>query len=161
MSPSRIQNLSRWKESDKGRMKRVVLFLLWFSLAGVVSAQNADERAVLRLSKVKFDWLVSRNADSIGYLLDDRVKYVHSNGWTQSKAEVLADMASGKLLYQRVTIKEASVRMYGETAIVDGAGTFEGANSGTAFTLVLRYTEVYIRSSGRWRLASRHANRLP
>lgn len=161
MSPSRIQNLSRWTESDKGRMKRVVLFLLWFSLAGAAPAQDAGERAVLRLSKVKFDWLVNRNADSIGYLLDDRVKYVHSNGWTQSKAEVLADMASGKLLYQRVTIKDASARMYGQTAIVDGTGTFEGVNSGTAFNLELRYTEVYMRLAGRWMLVSRHANRLP
>lgn len=161
MSPSRIPNSLRWTESDKDRMKRGVLFLFWFSLAGVVSAQNADERTVLRLSKVKFDWLVSRNADSIGYLLDDRVKYVHSNGWTQSKAEVLADMASGKLLYQRVTIKDSSVRMYGQTAIVDGVGTFEGVNSGTAFRLELRYTEVYMRSAGRWVLVSRHANRLP
>lgn len=142
-------------------MKRGILFLLWFSLAGAASAQDAEERAVLRLSKVKFDWLVNRNTDSIGYLLDDRVKYVHSNGWTQSKAEVLSDMASGKLLYQRVTIKEAMVRMYGQTAIVDGAGTFEGVNSGTAFKLELRYTEVYMRSAGRWMLVSRHANRLP
>lgn len=142
-------------------MKRGILFLLWFSLAGAASAQDAEERAVLRLSKVKFDWLVNRNTDSIGYLLDDRVKYVHSNGWTQSKSEVLSDMASGKLLYQRVTIKEAMVRMYGQTAIVDGAGTFEGVNSGTAFKLELRYTEVYMRSAGRWMLVSRHANRLP
>lgn len=142
-------------------MKRFVFIALLFSFGETVSAQTADDRAVLRLSQRKFDWLVAKRADSLELLLDDRAKYVHSNGWVQSKAEVLSDMADGKLIYQRVTVKEASVRQYGKTAVVDGMGTFEGVNSGTAFKLELRYTEVYVWSDSRWKLVSRHANRMP
>lgn len=100
-------------------------------------------------------------ADSLNAILDDQVQYIHSNGWVQNKKEVLEDMRSGKLVYQNVTVKEDQVRMYGETAIVTGLGTFEGVNNGTAFKLDLRYTEVYLNTQSGWRLVSRHSNRMP
>jgi len=124
-------------------------------------AQTREEREVLSLSRQKFGWLIRRQADSLTTILDEKVQYIHSNGWIQSKREVVDDMASGKLVYQRVTVKEDQVRIYGKTAIVTGLGTFEGVNSGTAFKLDLRYTEVYLSTTTGWRLLSRHSNRMP
>lgn len=125
------------------------------------SAQANQEKAVLSLSAKKFDWLIRKQADSLERVLDARVQYVHSNGWIQNKREVLDDLRSGKLVYEKVTIKEASVRLYGKTAIVNGLGTFEGINNGTAFRMDLRYTEVYVQTASGWLLASRHSNRMP
>ena len=113
------------------------------------------------LSRRKFIWLIRKETDSLARTLDDRLEYVHSNGWVQTKKDVLDDMKSGKLIYQVVTVKESKVRLYGQSAIVSGLGTFEGINSGTTFKLDLRYTEVYVRSAEGWKLASRHSNRMP
>lgn len=124
-------------------------------------AQSSDEQFILDLSRRKFDWLIRGNADSLDRVLDERLEYIHSNGWVQTRSEVLADMKSGKLVYQQVSIKSASVRRYGQTAVVTGLGTFEGINSGTPFKLDLRYTEVYVLSGNRWKLVSRHSNRMP
>lgn len=140
---------------------RVVLTVFILSWVVPSLAQSDQEKAVLLLSAKKFDWLIRKQADSLERMLDARVQYVHSNGWIQNKKEVLDDLRSGKLVYEKVTIKEASARLYGTTAIVNGLGTFEGINSGTAFRMDLRYTEVYVQTSGGWVLASRHSNRMP
>lgn len=141
-------------------MKGWIIVSLLFA-AGPAFSQSAEELQVLDLSRRKFDWLTKGTTDSLEALLDERVEYIHSNGWVQTRADVLNDMKSGKLVYQRVTIKEASARRYGQAAVVTGLGTFEGVNSGTPFKLDLRYTEVYVRSGNRWKLVSRHANRMP
>ncbi len=120
----------------------------------------STEQIILNLSKKKFDWMVIKNIDSLKNVLDDRLKYVHSNGWTQSKQEVVDDFMSGKLDYQKIEITEASARIYDNTAIVIGKGKFSGQVSKNPFALDLLYTEVYIRKIGRWILASRQSSKL-
>lgn len=154
--------LKWWLVKHIGDTMKVVFTAILFSFSSIVSwAQSSEELAVRSLSQKKYDWLIGRQADSLDRMLDDRLQFVHSNGWVQTKREVLDDMRSGKLVYQRVTIKEVAVRLYDKTAVVNGLGTFEGVNSGNAFKLDLRYTEVYAYDRGRWMLVSRHSNRMP
>jgi hypothetical protein len=123
--------------------------------------QSKVEQQLLDLSKKKFAWLISNQYDSLGELLDDKVQYIHSNGWVQSKNDVIEDSRSGKLKYIGVIIKESQARLYGNAAVITGLGTFEGIKEGTSFSMDLRYTEVYFKSARRWTLVSRHANRMP
>jgi len=142
-------------------MKRntILLVLTLSTLSGF--AQLKNEQAILDLSKRKFDWLINKQYDSLEFLMDDQLKYIHSNGWVQSKQEVIDDSKSGKLTYQKVELSESAVRLYDNTAIVIGKGKFSGIGNNNPFALELTYTEVYIKSKGRWLLASRHANRMP
>jgi len=136
--------------------------LLFFVIAGSQAiAQSKLEQAVLDLSKKKFEWLIGKQYDSLNILLDDRIEYVHSNGWTQSKTDIINDSKSGNMVYESVTIKDSKARAYNnDTVIVTGTGTFAGTH-GQSFTILLGYTEVYIKSGNRWKLASRHSNRMP
>jgi len=134
-----------------------VLWLIVFS----VSAQSVSEKFILHLSKKKFDWLINKQYDSLAGLLDEKIQFIHSNGWIQNKEEVTGDIKSGKVNYQKIEIKESQVRLYKGTAIVTGKGRFEGAAHNTPFAVDLCYTEVYIKSGNLWKLASRHANKMP
>jgi hypothetical protein len=69
-------------------------------------------------------------------------------------------MKSGKLKYQVVEVEESSVKILENTAVVTGKGNFSGVMNGTAFSIKLLYTEVYVKVSGRWRLVGRHACRV-
>jgi hypothetical protein len=142
---------------------RVVLLTVLLLISNLHSlvAQSKEEKAVLNLSLRKFEWLVNKQADSLNAILDERVLYVHSNGWSQSKQEIVDDMHTGKLIYKQVTIKDARVRMYANTALVTGTGRFSGSREGHEFDMDLFYTEVYVRKGKKWMLASRHSNRLP
>ena len=150
-------------------MKKVALAIVFWNLATLAFSQDQREQRVLDLSRKKFDWLIQRNYDSLNNFLDDNILYIHSNGWVQAKMEIIEDLKSGKLNYQKVIIKESKVRLYPSSgtsstaAVVTGLGTFEGITEGKPFAMDLRYTEVYVLSGMpiRWRLVSRHANRMP
>ncbi|HWA33456.1 MAG TPA: nuclear transport factor 2 family protein [Cyclobacteriaceae bacterium] len=140
---------------------RLTVLILFIVIGGNSVAQSRLEQAVLDLSKRKFDWLINKQYDSLNALLDDKLEYVHSNGWVQTKADVINDTRSGSMVYQSVDIKEANARAYNNDAvIVTGTGTFSGIH-GQPFTILLHYTEVYIKLGNRWKLASRHSNRMP
>jgi len=145
------------------RMRFFLLSVFLYSCPLTTMAQPSDktERTVLDLSKRKFDWIIKKNYDSLTTFLDDRIQFVHSNGWVQNKQEIIDDLKSGKLNYQKITVNDAKARVYGASVIVLGTGTFEGINQEKPFSMELRYTEVYVRSGNSWKLASRHANRLP
>ena len=105
--------------------------------------------------------MIHKYLDSLKNVLDDNLRYVHSNGWIETKQEVLDDIVSGKLNYTSEDIHSAQARVYAQTAIVNGTGKFQVTMNGTVITIELGYTEVYIQRKERWFLASRHANRMP
>ncbi len=143
-------------------MKRSVLSSIFLLYLLPVAAQEADQATVLALHREKFEWLINKNYESLDNLLDKDVQYIHSNGWIQTKQEVLDDLRSGKLNYASVTVEEANVRLIGRTAIVTGTGLFKGLMAdSTPFELKLLYTEVYSRSGSRWKLHSRQAVKVP
>jgi hypothetical protein len=123
--------------------------------------QAKEERLVLDLCKQKFQWMIHGRVDSLEGVLDDRLKFIHSTGWTQTKVELLSDVKSGKLNYQSIIVSDMEVRLYGTTAIVTGKGTFSGTNTGEPFVVNLLFTEVYVLNGKIWVLASRHANKMP
>ena len=143
--------------------KNISLLLFFLVLGSDILAQtaSAQEKKILDLSGRKFNWLIVKQYDSLELLLDDRVTYVHSSGWVQNKREVIDDLKTGKLNYVKVTIKEATARMYDKTAIVNGIATIDGLMEGKSFVVELRYTEVYISKGKNWILVSRHANKMP
>jgi len=130
-------------------------------LACFVGQAQSAEQAVLNLSKNKFGWMIRMKYDSLESVLDDRLMFVHSSGWTENKQELIQDIKSGKLRYTNIQVMEASARIYPSTAIVNGKGKFQVTLDGNNLELNLSYTEVYVQKNGKWLLASRHSNRLP
>lgn len=104
--------------------------------------------------------MIAMSFDSLESVLDDRLVFIHSNGWPETKKEFIDDIKSGKLRYSAIEVIESSVRVYPTSAIVIGRGKFTVALDGKDLALELKYTEVYIARNGKWLLASRHANRM-
>lgn len=134
----------------------LVFFTVVFSFG-----QAKNERLVLDLTNRKFQWMIHHRFDSLEAVLDDRLKFIHSTGWTQTRQDLLTDLKSGKLNYQSIEVSDLEVRVYGTAAIATGKGTFSGTNTGTPFVVNLMFTEVYILKNKVWQLASRHANKMP
>ena len=141
-------------------MKKYATTIIFLLITGCLQAQSA-EQIILNLSKQKFEWMIRMKYDSLLPVLDDRLMFVHSNGWAETKKELIDDIKSGKLRYTSILISEATTRIYPATAIVTGKGKFNVVLDGSALEFNLCYTEVYIQKEGKWLLASRHANRLP
>lgn len=141
-------------------MKKAILLIVWITCWTGARAQST-EQTVLDLSKKKFGLMTRMSLDSLESILDDRLIFVHSNGWAENRQEFIQDIKSGKLRYQDIQVMEASARIYSNTAILIGKGKFKVLLDGNPLELTLSYTEVYIQKNGKWLLASRHSNRMP
>jgi hypothetical protein len=141
-------------------MRYLFTILLMVSTTSSIG-QPAEAEKVNRLHRQKFQWLINKNYDSLNQVLQDQVQYIHSSGWVQSKAEVVDDLKSGRLVYSTVHVAESSVRMFQNTAIVTGKGTFTGLMPDQSqFNINLLYTEVYVKEKKQWKLVNRQAVRL-
>lgn len=128
-------------------------------MASIALAQSKQEQEVLQLSHAKFKWLVAKKVDSLNQFLDERLTYIHSNGWVQTKKELVDDLLSGKLSYDKIEVVKDSIRIYPKSAVVTGKGKFTATLNGTTNTFDLTYTETYVLQKREWKLVSRHASR--
>jgi hypothetical protein len=138
----------------------LIFGLLLQSQFSFAQTNAADSVAVARLSQQKFDWMVRMSLDSLANILDEQLMYIHSNGWVQNKAEVLADFRSKKLQMNNVVSDSVRVRFFANTAILTASGFFNITYLGKLMELKLKFTEVYVKKNKKWWLVSRHANKL-
>jgi ketosteroid isomerase-like protein len=82
------------------------------------------------------------------------------SGTVRTKAQVIADFTSGDLKFQSITTDDVRVRVYGNTAVETGRSTMIGQDRGKAVPRDNRFTRVWIKQVGRWRLVSNHYSSL-
>lgn len=141
-------------------MKNILLVILLI-VGTQAFGQPAEAEKVNQLHKKKFEWLINKKYDSLNWLLDEQVKYIHSNGWIQTKQDIINDLKSGKLNYTSVIVEESTVSYYVKSAVVTGKGMFKGLMTDKSeFAIHLLYTEVYVKQKKEWKLVSRQATKL-
>src|SRR4051812_7067196 len=92
--------------------------ILLFCFSGFVFAQKPDAK-ILRSAVAYFDRaLVSKDSAALKQLLSDDLSYGHSNGWIQSKKDVIGDLYNGKLTYKAISPSEQTTAVNGNTASV-------------------------------------------
>ncbi|HSR39010.1 MAG TPA: nuclear transport factor 2 family protein [Phnomibacter sp.] len=142
-------------------MKYSLLAVFLLTAFQVSFAQNSPaEKYVKAFSERKNKWLIEKNYDSLKAMLDNRCLYIHSNGWSQTAADVIKDLQTGKMVYNKVSITESQARQFESMVIVTGKGNFEGSVDQKPFNIRLAYTEVYIKRKDNWKLVSRQSAKL-
>ncbi|WP_126424298.1 nuclear transport factor 2 family protein [Asticcacaulis excentricus] len=111
---------------------------------------------IVKLSTDKFRWKTDRDVDRVANLFDDDLIFVHLNGRVSSKSEWIEEMRSGRFVYERISPRELTARVYGDAAALFGKARFDVRFSGHRASFDLAFTEVYARKSGAWRLVNLH-----
>jgi hypothetical protein len=141
--------------------KGLVLFLAVLSFSVKAQLPSKEEQEIMKLSKDKFRWMIQMQIDSLAPVLDERLMFIHSNGWTENKKEFIQDIKTGKLQYKSIEVFDVFVRVYSKSAVLTGKGKFKVVLDGDDIDINLYYTEVYVKENKKWLLASRHSNRMP
>ncbi len=130
--------------------------------SGRVAARDEDERAVLAAEQRRFEALLGGDVAVLRALMRDDCTYTHSTGVLQDRDAYLAPLAARTTRYVEASGSELRVRVFGDTAIVNGRATLNARVDGdpNLRTNSLRYTNVWIRSSGVWQLAAWHSSRV-
>jgi len=82
------------------------------------------------------------------------------SGTVRTKPQVLSDFTSGSLRFQSITTDDVQVRVYGNTAVEIGRSTMHGQDKNKAVPVDNRFTRVWVKQHGRWRLVANHYSLL-
>ena len=139
----------------KGKLKKL-LTILFFSFTAFAYAQT-DEEKLINTVKEFHQALVSKNTVSINQQTDKVLSYGHSNGWVQSKTDLIKDFETGYISYQGFKEDSITVAINGNMANVRFKANIIATMKETTNTYNLKVLEVWVKKSKRWVLFARQA----
>lgn len=121
---------------------------------------NAEEELIQIQQDLCAAWM-RRDRATIERILAPDWSVTQATGEVASKSDVLRDAFElGQLTLTSAQVTDVKVRIFGETAVITGRSTAEGSAAGQAFSVVLRFTDVFVRRSDGWRAVASHATRI-
>ena len=121
------------------------------------SIYDVDTREVVACDEFFFAALLAADPDLLGAILADDFLIVDVlSGQVARREELLGAIRSGQLRFTEVTqyTEERSVRLRDSAAVVAGRTQMVLRYEENEVTAHSRYTHVYTRDDGRWRLMS-------
>ena len=98
------------------------------------------------------------DAGVLDRLWADELRVVVPRMTPLSKAEALSFVRSGRMKFSRYETSELGVRDYGDTAVVTGRVRRSRERAGQMVEDDWRFTKVYVRTAGAWRVVAYHAS---
>ena len=81
-------------------------------------------------------------------------------GWWKTSSRRWRSAARGRCASTRLELTDTRVRVYGDTAVVTSQAQVEGTNGTSDISGQYRYTRVYNRRLGQWKIVSFEASRM-
>jgi ketosteroid isomerase-like protein len=94
-------------------------------------------------------------------LLADDYVLVNSRGQRQTKAELIADYTKPGFELEPFTVEEPVELVWSDGAVMGGVATLRGVDEGQSFEVRLRFSDIWAKRQGRWRVIYTHASRDP
>jgi ketosteroid isomerase-like protein len=134
----------------------LVLALLIPALAAAQGAEQEVRAADAR----RMAAMVKGDTAALTELLAEDLTYTHSTGQVETRAQFVESIGSGKLRYLAIEPSEVAVRLYGEMAIVTGRADMKVSAQGREQAFPIRFTEVWVKRGGHWRMAAWQSTRI-
>jgi hypothetical protein len=94
-------------------------------------------------------------------LLADDYVLVNSRGQRQSKADLIGDYTKPGFKLEPFTVEESVELVWRDGAVMGGVATLRGVDDGQAFEVRLRFSDIWAKRNGKWRVIYTHASRDP
>ena len=136
-------------------MKNFVLFLL--ILISVGGFAQTEEQKLTATLKEFHQALVMKNTVSINQQTDKALSYGHSNGWVETKGDVIKDLETGYISYQQYKEDSITIVMNGTMANARFVADITAVLNSNTIISHLRVLEVWVKKGKRWLLFARQA----
>lgn len=131
-----------------------ITLLLWVLIAG---AQSEEEKLSGTLKEFHQS-LVKSNTVSINQQTDKALSYGHSNGWVETKTDMIKNLETGYTKYHSIKEDSLNVVISGNLANARFVGDYTvSLNGGNSVTYHLKVLEVWVKKGKRWLLFARQA----
>lgn len=132
------------------------LTILFFFFIAFAKAQTDEEKLVTTVKEFH-QALVNKNTVSINQQTDKALSYGHSNGWVETKADMIKDLETGYISYQAIKEDSIAVSMNAAIANVRFVADITATMKATTTTFHLKVLEVWVKKGKRWVLFARQA----
>jgi uncharacterized protein DUF4440 len=138
------------------------LFTICLLFVSAISVAQVDsvslKQAISDLDKA----LVTKDEKALVQLLHNEVSYGHSNGWVQNKTDIINDLKSGKLIYDKLESTTVNIVAINNNWATVRTNTNAIGRSGTnpPFELKLHILQVWLKTKTGWQLLARQGTKL-
>ena len=143
-------------------MRQACLVVLFAVVLFPAKAAKRSEEGLVQVV-VAFDRaLEQKDTVRLKELLGTQLRYGHSNGWIETKSELLANLYNGKLTYKSIKLngKNPSVVIEGKTGLVREEVTVDILYDGKPVNMKLSVLQVWVFRKGTWRLIGRQSTKV-
>jgi ketosteroid isomerase-like protein len=142
------------------RLAAILALLCSTAQAQAPVAAPAD-RSLAHFTQLESLWNdahVRGDADALDRLWADDLRVFVPRMTPMSKADSLAFFRSGRMKFLRYETSDVDVRFYSDTAVVTGRLRRSRERAGQMVEDDWRFTKVYVRTGGAWRVVAYHAS---
>ena len=133
-------------------------FILFFSSVLFANAQSEETKLVATMKEFH-QALVDKNKTRLLRLTDSALSYGHSNGWVETRHDMITDLDTGLIAYHSIKEDSLKISMNNNVANVRFVADLNVTMRGSNNTFHLKVLEVWVRKNSRWILFARQAVR--
>jgi hypothetical protein len=138
-------------------MKVVLCLALLFSF--VLANAQTEESKLITAMKEFHQALVEKNTVSLNQQTEKALSYGHSNGWIQTKTDLIKDFETGLISYQSYKEDSVQVSLSDKVANIRFIADINATMRGNSNSNHLKVLEVWVKKGKRWLLFARQAVR--
>jgi ketosteroid isomerase-like protein len=144
----------------------LMIFVLVCVAASVAIGQAKNAKAEQQLLKLQREWLDAyrkHDAAALERIEADDFTLTEADGKVTTRAEDVASIRNARPPQpdDAFDVEDVMVRVYGDTAVLIGRVILKYRNKGQMVVERYRYTDTYLKRSGRWQVVASQLTRIP
>ena len=136
-----------------------LLIYLFVGLSIELVAQNPIVNEIQKLENQRFKAQIEKDSLTLKRILADDLIYTHSSAIVESKQEYINSIMKNRWDYREIVVEKNQVRVYKNTAIVNGIAKITIAQNDKLIEIRMSYTDVYIKRK-QWQMVSWQSTRI-
>lgn len=117
----------------------------------------AVEAELKKLEQDWFDAVTKQDATKLNGIIADDFSSLQRDGSFISKSDIVGFLSSGKAVLDEIRVDECNVRLYGNTAVVNGRASYVKGGQTLGQD---GHTIVWVNKNGKWQVVSWYSNPL-
>jgi hypothetical protein len=134
---------------------KLIFIAIFVSISSLVVAQDTVQ--LKKVTELFNNALLTKDTNLIKQLVHKQISYGHSNGWLQTKQDLITDFATGKIEYTKIEEGEKFFTKTKQAIAVRNISKVEGVVNGYVFSMSLQVLQVWKKVKKNWVLLARQS----
>ena len=134
---------------------KLIFVIIFVSISSLGIAQ--DTLGLKKVTELFNNALLTKDTNLIKQLVHKQISYGHSNGWFQTKQDLITDFATGKIEYKKIEEGEKSFTKTNQAIAVRNISKVEGVVNGYVFSMSLQVLQIWKKVKKNWILIARQS----